>query len=122
MTPLPIRRVHDVTLMASNIEVLREFYVRIGFELVFAQGEDLVVFAAGANEFALHRVATEPCPAATVSFIVDDAAEIAASFDAIGVPYEGPMPMRPGLAGLRIKDPNGNHIEFLAASAGEDGV
>lgn len=121
MNCLAIRRLHDVTVMASNIAELREFYLRIGFEEVFVQGDSLVVFSAGSNEFALHRVDTEPCPAVTVSFIVDDPADIAAAFDRLGVPYEGVMPMRPGLAGLRIRDPNGNHIEFLAASAGEDG-
>lgn len=113
---MQIQRIHDVTLLADNLAELRAFYSALGFQEVFVQGEQLVVFAAGDNELALHFARERPKNAVTLSFRVRSAEAAVRHFKAAGIAYDGPRPLRPGLAGVSVKDPNGNVLEFLSPS------
>jgi catechol 2,3-dioxygenase-like lactoylglutathione lyase family enzyme len=104
---------HDVTIVASNVAELREFYGKLGFEMAFSDADKLVVFIVGKNELAIHTSDQRPMNALGLTVLVEDLAKIQAKLREIGVPFEGPKPLRPGLTGVTVKDPNGNAVEFL---------
>ncbi len=108
-----IDRIQDVTIRASNIDELRAFYKRIGFREVLIRGDDFVVLAAGKSELVIHAAAQQPMAAVGLAFLVDDAAAIGERLREANIPFEGPMPLRPGKIGVKLTDPNGNILEFL---------
>ncbi len=115
-TPAPSTsgtRFHDFGIVASNVAELRDFYSKLGFELAFSDGDDLVVFIVGQNELAIHTSEQRPQNAAGISFLVDDLEQMRTRLVELGVRFEGPRKMRPGLIGIAIDDPNGNHVTFL---------
>ncbi len=111
-----MRGFHDMTLLASNVGELREFYKQLGFHLVVADAEDMAVFTVGDNEFVIHTAVNRPTAAVGVSIRVDDTGPYQARLEQLGIPFEGPKPLRPGLSGISLKDPNGNVVEFLQAT------
>jgi hypothetical protein len=108
-------RIHDVGLLASNVAELREFYSKLGFQLAFSDGDKLVVFVLGSNEFAIHTSSQRPTVALGISVVVDDLSQMESKLKGLGIAYDGPKEMRPGLIGVGIRDPNGNRVEFLHA-------
>jgi hypothetical protein len=51
--------------------------------------------------------------AIVLSILVDDLEPIQQRAAELGIPIEAPMPMRAGLIGVALLDPNGNKLEFL---------
>lgn len=111
-----ILRIHDVTLLAENAAELRAFYRSLGFTEIFSKGDDLVVFAAGDAEFAIHSSHARPRAAMVVAFHVSDLQATVEHLRRCAVSFEGPIQLRPGMQGVKLRDPNGNSIEFLAKS------
>ena len=113
--------IHDITLLVNNVAELRGFYERIGFKLVIEKGDDMAIFAIGSNEFVLHTAADTPRAAVGISIRVDDTRVFESRLRELGIPFEGPKPLRPGLVGLHFKDPNGNVVELLQAGSSKAG-
>jgi len=108
---------HDVTIVASNVAELRRFYGELGFRLIVNRGDDLAVFLVGTNELAIHTSPTRPTKALVLSVLVDDLDPVQCQATELGIQFDGPAPMRPGLIGIALLDPNGNKIEFLKPDA-----
>jgi catechol 2,3-dioxygenase-like lactoylglutathione lyase family enzyme len=114
---LKTRGFHDVTIQANNPAELALFYERLGFQRVAGDGENLFVFAVGDNELALHSGSQAVKAAITLSILVDDLEATSKAIAGAGLTFESPRPMRPGLVGISVTDPNGNTIEFLGPAA-----
>jgi len=108
-----VKGIHDVTLIASNVAELRTFYRRLGFTQVVDDGDKLAVFSVGANELAIHTSSTHPTNAIVISVLVDDLAPVQRKAAELGITVNDPAPLRPGLIGIAVFDPNGNKLEFL---------
>jgi catechol 2,3-dioxygenase-like lactoylglutathione lyase family enzyme len=108
--------IHDVTLLASNVAELRDFYERIGFKLVMRRGEDMAVFAVGGDEFVIHVGPDRATAVIGMSIRVNETGSYERRLTELGIPFEGPKPLRPGLIGIGLKDPNGNRIELVQAA------
>jgi catechol 2,3-dioxygenase-like lactoylglutathione lyase family enzyme len=108
-----VKGIHDVTIVASNVAELRTFYGRLGFRQVVDHGDTLAVFLLGANELAIHTSSTQPTNAIVISVLVDDLAPVQRQAAELGISVADPAPLRPGLIGIALLDPNGNKLEFL---------
>jgi len=108
---------HDVTIVASNVAELRRFYGGLGFRQIVDRGDDLAVFHVGANELAIHTSSSRPTKALVLSILVDDLEPVQHLAVELGIQCDGPTPMRPGLVGIALLDPNGNKLEFLKRDA-----
>jgi len=108
---------HDVTIVASNVAELRRFYGELGFRQVVDHGDDLAVFLVGANELAIHTSSARPTKALVLSILVDDIEPVQRQAAQLGIQFDGPTLMRPGLIGIALLDPNGNKLEFLKPDA-----
>ena len=108
---------HDVTIVASNVAELRRFYGELGFRQVVDHGDGLAVFLVGANELAIHTSSARPTKALVLSILVDDIEPVQRQATQLGIQFDGPALMRPGLIGIALLDPNGNKIEFLRPDA-----
>lgn len=104
---------HDITLFTDNVAELSEFYQKVGFRKLLDQG-DLVVLGVGENELAIHVAPARPSQGVGMSFLVKDLASTREHLAAANIPFEGPKPERPGLSGIKLRDPIGNVISFLA--------
>lgn len=113
-----VQRIHDVTLLASNVHELGAFYERLGLTHLFSQGDDLAVFQLGKNELAIHRTPHKPSEALVLSMVVSSLSAVESHLKELGLHYDGPTPLRPGLLGISVRDPNGNKLEFLAPASG----
>jgi catechol 2,3-dioxygenase-like lactoylglutathione lyase family enzyme len=111
-----LRGFHDLTIVASNVAELRSFYGRLGFRQVLDHG-NLAVFLVGSNELAIHASGARPSEALVLSILVNDLGLIERNLSELSVAFEGPAQMRPGLVGIRVRDPNGNKIEFVTPEA-----
>jgi len=112
-----MRGFHDLTIVASNVAELRSFYGRLGFRQVVDQGGNLAVFLVGSNELAIHASGERPAEALVISILVTDLEVIARAFTELALSFEGPARLRPGFVGIRVRDPNGNKIEFVEPEA-----
>jgi len=112
-----VKGFHDITIIANNVAELRHFYGILGFAQVVDQGDELAVFVVGANELAIHTSENIPTEALVLSVAVSDLEAIQRRIAELGIRFDGPVPMRPGLIGIAIRDPNGNKLEFLAPIA-----
>jgi catechol 2,3-dioxygenase-like lactoylglutathione lyase family enzyme len=108
-----VKGFHDVTIVASNVRELREFYASLGFTQVVDRGDELAVFLVGANELAIHTSSDHPTNALVLSLLVTDLEPVVRTATDLGLRVQGPTPLRPGLVGIAIQDPNGNKLEFL---------
>ncbi len=81
------------------------------------KGDEFVVFGVGDNELAIHTSATEFTGVVGITFMVKDVAALERHLTDVGIPFEGPAPMRPGLEGITVRDPNGNVLGFLQPAA-----
>jgi len=108
-----VKGIHDVTIVASNVAELRTFYRRLGFKQVVDRGDTLAVFLVGANELAIHTSSTQPSNAIVISVLVEDLAPVQRQAAELGITVNDPAPLRPGLIGIALFDPNGNKLEFL---------
>ncbi len=113
-----VKGFHDVTILASNVDELRRFYGKLGFPQVVSQGDELAVFVVGDNELAIHTSRAKPSEAIVLSLRVSNIEDIQQGMSNLGIKFDGPVPMRPGLVGIAIRDPNGNKLEFLAPANG----
>jgi len=111
-----IKGFHDLTIVAHNVAELRRFYVELGFRQVVDRGDELAVFLVGAHELAIHTAATQPTNAIVLSILVSDLQPIQRRASELGLRLDPPAPLRPGLVGVAIRDPNGNKLEFLQAA------
>jgi catechol 2,3-dioxygenase-like lactoylglutathione lyase family enzyme len=114
-SPDGVRGFRDVSLFASNVAELREFYAKLGFPQVVDEADELAVFLVGDQELAIHTSADRPRAAVALSFLVMDTGLIQERLTELGIGFDGPQPLRPGLAGIALKDPNENTLEFLSA-------
>jgi catechol 2,3-dioxygenase-like lactoylglutathione lyase family enzyme len=112
-----VKGIHDVTIVASNVAELRTFYGRLGFRQVVDRGDTLAVFLVGANELAIHTSSSRPTSAIVISILVEDLAPIQRHAAELGINVNDPTPLRPGLIGIALFDPNGNKLEFLRPEA-----
>jgi catechol 2,3-dioxygenase-like lactoylglutathione lyase family enzyme len=112
-----VQGIHDVTIVASNVAELRTFYGRLGFEQVVDRGDTLAVFSVGANELAIHSSSAQPTNAVVISILVEDLAPVQRHAAELGITVSAPAPLRPGLTGISLYDPNGNKLEFLRRDA-----
>jgi len=112
-----VKGIHDVTIVASNVAELRTFYGRLGFKQVVDRGDTLAVFLVGANELAIHTSSAQPTGAFVISVLVDDLAPVQRQAAELGISVNDPAPLRPGLIGIALFDPNGNKLEFLRPDA-----
>ena len=112
-----LRGFHDVTIVASNVTELRSFYARLGFRQLGDHGSNLAVFLVGSNELAIHASGARPSEALVLSILVNDLEVVERSLGELAIAFEGPAPVRPGLLGIRVRDPNGNKIEFVEPEA-----
>jgi catechol 2,3-dioxygenase-like lactoylglutathione lyase family enzyme len=110
-----VKGFHDVTIVAQNVAELRRFYAGLGFRQILDHGDELAVFLVGVNELAIHTSAAQPMNAIVLSVLVDDLEPVQRRAAELGIAIEAPMPMRPGLIGVALLDPNGNKLEFLQA-------
>ncbi len=108
----PEARINDVGILTSNVAELRAFYTKLGFEMAFSDGDDLVVFIVGPNELAIHTSDQRPMRAVGLLVVVKDLAAVQAKLKEVGIPFEGPKPVRPGMTGIQVNDPNENIVEF----------
>ncbi len=108
-----VEGLHDITLFASNLSELRDFYTKLGFRQVVDQGEELVVFEVGDNELAIHSSPDRPQGSVGLTFLVLNIATIEARLRELGIAFRGPQRVRPGLSGITLHDPNGNTLAFL---------
>jgi catechol 2,3-dioxygenase-like lactoylglutathione lyase family enzyme len=111
-----LKRFHDVTIVTSNVAELRRFYLRLGFQQVVDDGDDLAVFLVGENELAIHTSAGQPTNAIAFSILVDNLELIQRHVADLGISFDGPKPLRPNLEGITLLDPNGNKVEFMKQS------
>jgi catechol 2,3-dioxygenase-like lactoylglutathione lyase family enzyme len=51
--------------------------------------------------------------ALVLSILVDDLEPVRQRAAELGIRIDAPTPMRPGLIGVALHDPNGNKLEFL---------
>lgn len=114
-----VKGIHDVTIVASNVAELRTFYERLGFRQVVDHGDTLAVFLLGANELAIHTSSTQPTSAIAISILVEDLEPVQRQAAELGISVSDPAPLRPGLIGIALFDPNGNKLEFLRPGGGE---
>ena len=112
-----VKGLHDVTIVASNVAELRTFYGRLGFKQVVDRGDTLAVFLIGTNELAIHTSSTQPINAIVISVLVEDLAPVQRQAAELGISVNDPAPLRPGLIGIALFDPNGNKLEFLRPDA-----
>lgn len=112
-----VKGFHDVTIVASNVAELRAFYAELGFTQVLDHGDQLAVFLVGSNELAIHTSTTKPTNAIVLSVLVNDLEPVQRRATQLGLAFEDPKPMRPGLVGIALFDPNGNKLEFLRPAA-----
>jgi catechol 2,3-dioxygenase-like lactoylglutathione lyase family enzyme len=112
-----VKGFHDVTIVASNVAELRGFYAGLGFTQVVDDGDRLAVFLVGANELAIHTSGTKPTNAVVLSLLVSDLEPVQRQATQLGLAFNPPAPMRPGLLGIALFDPNGNKLEFLRPAA-----
>ncbi len=108
-----IKGLHDVTILASNVPELREFYGRLGLQQVVDRGDELAVFLVGTNELAIHTSTACSEKAIGISIVIGDLEPIIQKVKEMGIAYDGPQPLRPGMSGIGFFDPNGNRLEFL---------
>jgi catechol 2,3-dioxygenase-like lactoylglutathione lyase family enzyme len=108
---------HDLTIVARNVAELRRFYASLGFRQVVDRGDELAVFLVGANELAIHTSSAQPMSAVVLSILVDDLEPVQRQAAELGIPIDPPAPLRPGLIGVALLDPNGNKLEFLRPAA-----
>jgi len=105
---------HDVTLVAKNVSELRAFYEALGLPVRFGN-ERLVVFGLGANDLAIHVADDVPRGAVGLSVLVDDVHSVADRLTAAGIAFDRhDEPFHANLAGLQLKDPNGNVVQILS--------
>ena len=104
---------NDVTIVASNVAELRDFYLSLGLPLVLELPEGLVVFDVGGADLAIHAGPDRPIGVMGIGIAVDDLEPFQQRLRESGVPFEGPKPLRPGRIGLHLNDPNGNVVELL---------
>jgi catechol 2,3-dioxygenase-like lactoylglutathione lyase family enzyme len=112
-----VRGFHDLTILASNVAELRAFYSDLGFQQVVDRGDELAVFLVGNNELAIHTSSARPMNAFVLSIMVDAFESIQRRAAELGIPLDPPAPLRPGLIGVAMLDPNGNKLEFLRPEA-----
>ena len=110
-----VKGFHDITILAQNVAELRRFYAGLGFRQVVDRGDELAVFLVGEHELAIHTSATQPSNAIVLSILVTDLQPIQRRASELGLRLDAPAPLRPGLIGVAIRDPNGNKLEFLRA-------
>lgn len=104
----------DVGIVAKNVAELRAFYETVGFPVRFGN-ERLVVFGLGVNDLAIHVADQVPRGAVGFSVLVDDVAPVADRLTAAGIAFDRhDEPFHANLAGLQLKDPNGNVVQILA--------
>jgi len=84
-----------------------------GFRLVVEQGDDLVVFVVGGNELAIHKATMQSMNVIGLTILVHDVGAIQRKLTETGIAFDGPQLLRPGLAGITLRDPNGNTLAFL---------
>jgi len=112
-----VKGIHDVTIVSMNVAELRAFYRGLGFEQVVHRGDELAVFAVGANELAIHTSSAASRGSLVVSILVEDLGPVQRRAAELGVPVNGPAELRPGLVGIGLCDPDGNKLEFLRPEA-----
>jgi catechol 2,3-dioxygenase-like lactoylglutathione lyase family enzyme len=112
-----VKGFHDVTIVAKNVAELRRFYAELGFRQVVDRGDELAVFLVGSNELAIHTSAMQPLYAVVISILVDTLEPVQQRAAELGIRLEAPAPLRPGLIGIAVLDPNGNKLEFLQPAA-----
>jgi hypothetical protein len=71
----------------------------------------------GANELAIHTSSAQPTNAIVISVLVEDLALVQRQAAELGISVDDPAPLRPGLIGIALFDPNGNKLEFLQRDA-----
>jgi catechol 2,3-dioxygenase-like lactoylglutathione lyase family enzyme len=105
-------RIHDVTIVTDDVDAMYDFYLRLGLRPVFRKGSELAVFLVGTSELAIHAGHSSDC-ALAISLLVRDLSAITGTLHSMGIAWEGPMALRPGMMGLQFKDPKGNVVELL---------
>jgi len=75
----------------------------------------MAVFAVGSNEFVIHTAADRPAAAVGMSIRVSHTGSYEERLKELGIEFEGPKLLRPGLRGISFKDPNGNTVELVHA-------
>ncbi len=114
-----VRGFHDVTIVARNVAELCAFYSALGFRQLVDRGDELAVFLVGKNELAIHTSSAQPLNALVLSVLVDDLEPIRRQAAQLGIQVPASAPLRPGLVGFALLDPNGNKLEFLRADPGQ---
>jgi hypothetical protein len=103
----------DFGIAAQNVAELREFYLALGFPLVFGD-DQLSVLRVGAQEFGIHVQEQTPRGAFGFSVLVDDVEPLVNELAAAGIAFERhDEPFHAHLPGLTVEDPNGNTVHFL---------
>jgi len=104
----------DVAIVAKNVAELRAFYETVGLPVRFGN-EKLVVFGLGSSDLAIHVADDAPRGAVGFSVLVDDVSPFADRLTAAGILFERhDEPFHANLAGLQLKDPNGNMVQILS--------
>jgi catechol 2,3-dioxygenase-like lactoylglutathione lyase family enzyme len=111
---LMIKGLYDVTIYAANIDAMKAFYGSLGLRQIFDKG-DLVVYALGAQELAIHVAEHTPLAAVTLSILVDDLVSALVHLKNASVAFDGPKLVQAGLRGVVLTDPNGNRVNVLQA-------
>jgi catechol 2,3-dioxygenase-like lactoylglutathione lyase family enzyme len=112
-----VPQLFDVTLRASNVEELGQFYTKLGLRQA-VDDEDVKVFILGVNELEIRRVdlpeerpVTQPV---TIELRAPQLEQLEHRLRQEAIGYEGPQPDETGLA-LIVRDPNGNRVSFVQA-------
>jgi catechol 2,3-dioxygenase-like lactoylglutathione lyase family enzyme len=112
MTAAIVREPFDVTLYASNVEELSNFYANLGLRRA-VDDDDVKVFILGTNELEIHHAPRPPDGAATIEVQVNELAPVEHRLKQADIAYE-----RPPLTDERkvfVRDPNGNLVSFVEA-------
>jgi catechol 2,3-dioxygenase-like lactoylglutathione lyase family enzyme len=112
-----VPQLFDVTLRASNVEELGQFYTKLGLRRA-VDDDDVKVFILGVNELEIRRVdvpeeqpVTQPV---TIEVRAPQLEQLEHRLRQEAIGYEGPQHDETGLA-LIVRDPNGNRVSFVQA-------
>jgi len=109
-----VPQLFDVTLRASNVEELGQFYSKLGLRQA-VDADDVKVFILGVNELEIHRVEApeeQPATIETIEVRTRQLEQLEHRLRQQAIRYEGPQHDELGLA-LVVRDPNGNRVSFV---------
>lgn len=106
-----VPELYDVTLRASNVEELGQFYTKLGLRQAVDHA-DVKVFILGVNELEIQRAEIAQDQAVTIQVRVPQIGPLALSLTRQAIRYEGPQSDELGLS-LVVRDPNGNRVSFV---------